>query len=115
MLPTQVAGMVFVGVDEAGLLIRRVDCDSCGMVERVELWDVRHKRGKVTRAVLVSAKPAYRDASYLNKSGKGRMTSEDRCEARWPPSNLVGSTSVELLKAARSAGKEGAAHGSDSS
>jgi hypothetical protein len=112
--PTQVTGMVFVGVDEAGLLIRRVDCDSCGMVERVELWDVRHHRGKVTRAVLVSAKPAYKDPAYLNKAGKGRMTPKQVRNAL-ATIELGGLDFRQLLKAARSAGKEEAAHGPDSS
>lgn len=78
-------GMTFNAVDQAtGLMVRRVGCVVCqypeghvlaGMprVVRVELWDVRHNRGVVTRCTLSKAYTAYRDPSYLGQKGKGRM------------------------------------------
>lgn len=70
--------MDFTDVDESGLLIRRVRCGCCNLADRVEKWDVRERRGVVTRCVLVSATIHYRTdldgRTYLAPSGQGRMT-----------------------------------------
>lgn len=67
------AGMRFGDVTALGLLVRRVLCGSCLVVERVEEWDVRHKGDRVTRTELVRATLDYLDPEYLAKPGTGRM------------------------------------------
>lgn len=80
--PTRQHGLRFNGVDpETGLMTRYVDCPSCELAYRVELWDVQHEGNKVTRCELVSAATKYR-TQYLNDGtvrryiappGHGRM------------------------------------------
>lgn len=74
---TQEAGMRFVGITPAGLLVRPRTCTRCGMAVRVEEWDVQHKGNKVTRCELVSAKTRYKPAEdgreYLAPKGMGRI------------------------------------------
>lgn len=72
-------GFRFVGVTPEGFLLRHLTCQQCGLVRRVERWDVRHKGDKVTRMEFVSAAMDYslRDhqgQGYLAKSGRGRMS-----------------------------------------
>lgn len=100
--PVRVTGMHFVGVTPLGLLVRRVLCDSCLMVERVEEWDVRHKRGKVTRAELVSARLDYLDPTYRADRGHGRMRPRQIRNAVASLA-LEGSSFRETLKSAHEA------------
>ena len=80
---TNRAGMSFSRVTPEGWYERRVPCESCRHVERdgspgpprvvrIELWDVQHHRGKITRCVLVSSRPEQLDASYAMPAGQGR-------------------------------------------
>jgi hypothetical protein len=66
-------GLKFSGVTADGLMERRLLCPDCARVERVELWDVRHRRGAITRCELVAARLDYLDSTYLNKQGTGRI------------------------------------------
>jgi hypothetical protein len=71
------AGIYFSGVDESGLFIRRVMCQTCGLAVRVEKWEGSRQRGR-TRFQRVEAQLQYqtgRDGeSYLAPRGRGRMT-----------------------------------------
>jgi hypothetical protein len=73
------AGLHFSGVNlTTGFHIRRVRCQSCNLVENVELWDLRHKGDTITRAERVSARPDYtlrgpNGERYLAPEGHGRM------------------------------------------
>src|SRR5689334_12111550 len=57
------AALTFSGITRHGLWVRRIPCHDCHApgapvkVERVELWDVRQYRGKITKAYLVVAYP----------------------------------------------------------
>lgn len=72
-------GMHFVDLDrETGFYVRRVRCRSCDLVDRVELWDVRHKGDNITRCEFVSARPDYSvrgpgGERYQVPAGTGRM------------------------------------------
>jgi len=83
-------GLQFSAITPEGWYVRRAPCEACrirldddepwpapatGMprVVRVELWDVKHHRDKITRCVLVDAKPEYLDRTYLGTRGQGRM------------------------------------------
>jgi hypothetical protein len=80
----------FSAITPEGWYVRRVPCEECrirneddppwpapatGMprVVRVEWWDVKHHRDKITRCTLVRAQPEYLDQSYLGTPGHGRM------------------------------------------
>lgn len=71
-------GPIFVGITKDGLWVRRRPCHDCHghdepvQVERVELWEVKHYKGKIKSMTLVVAYPNYLDQSYLNTGG-GRM------------------------------------------
>jgi hypothetical protein len=83
-------GLQFSAITPEGWYVRRLPCDACrirldddppwpapstGMprVVRVEWWDVKHHRDKITRCVLVRAAPEYLDKAYLGAPGFGRM------------------------------------------
>jgi hypothetical protein len=97
--PVRVTGMRFEGVTPDGLFIRRVSCDDCGMVVRVELWEVRQKRGVITRVELVSATLDY-TPGYLGKPGTGRMRPRQIRNAV-ASLELSGQNFREIMKAAR--------------
>lgn len=100
--PVDEDGMRFVRVTREGLLVRVVPCESCEKVNRVELWDVRHKGDKVTRAELVTASLGYKDPSYLSPPGTGRMRPQQIRNAI--ASMQLGGTSYRaVLKAAEAA------------
>jgi hypothetical protein len=82
--------MRFSAITPEGWYVRRTPCDACRIREpddepwpapatglprvvRVELWDVKHHRDKITRCTLVKAGPEYLDRAYLGASGQGRM------------------------------------------
>lgn len=72
-------GMHFTDIDrETGFYVRRERCRSCGLVDRVELWDVRHKGDRILKCEFVSAKPDYSPRGpegerYQAPAGNGRM------------------------------------------
>jgi hypothetical protein len=102
--PARKTGIRFVGVTPLGLFIRRVLCDSCLMVERVEEWDVRHVGDRVTRAEFVSAKLDYLDPTYLAERGHGRMKPKQVRNAV-ASVLLAGVSFRDTMKAAQSAAK----------
>lgn len=73
--------MRFEGETEEGFLVRRQVCPCCGLAVRVEHWDVRHHRGRVTRCELVMARTEYRTERlkdgtvrrYVAPAGRGRI------------------------------------------
>lgn len=72
--PTRLHGQRFDGVDpDTGLMIRYVNCPSCELAYRIELWDVQHRGNKVTRCELVFAKTRYR-TQYLDDGTIRRYT-----------------------------------------
>ena len=71
----------FTGINREGLHVRRIVCDDCVCVERVELWELLHKRGKIYRANLVAAHLDYLDPTYLGEPGQGRMKTKQVREA----------------------------------
>jgi len=71
--PANKASMKFTGVTPEGFMERRVVCDVCEKVGRIEEWDVQHRRGIITRCDLVRVRPDYFDRDYLGEKGRGRM------------------------------------------
>lgn len=71
------ADLRFVGVNTIGLLLRPLTCLRCEMATRVEEWDMRHYRGRVTRCELVDSKVRYKKGpngeSYHAPKGQGRV------------------------------------------
>lgn len=67
----------FVGVDNDGLLIRRLPCTQCGCAEREEHWEA-YKSGRQTRFRCIARTLNYRTGpdgeQYVAPSGRGRMT-----------------------------------------
>jgi hypothetical protein len=104
------AGLHFSGVDlTTGLHIRRVRCQSCNLVENVELWDIRHKGDTITRAERVSARPDYglrgpNGERYLAPEGHGRMLPKQVRNAV-ATGQLKGLSFKEIRKAALRGGK----------
>jgi hypothetical protein len=109
---THAAGLRFVGVTEDGLMIRRLRCECCGLVDRVELWDVRQHRGRITRCELVSARPEYRTEygtngtvrRYTARPGHGRILPK-RVRNALGTGQLAGQSYREVLKEARAGQK----------
>jgi len=70
--------LIFTGITRDGLWVREIPCHGCHApgekvkVVRIELWEVVHYRGKITRCKIVGSYPGYKDPSYLNHGG-GRM------------------------------------------
>lgn len=78
-------GPIFTGVTEDGLLIWRMRCGGCGLVQRIELWGPKTVRGK-TRWEPVATYVDYslRGANgerYLAPAGHGRMAPRQVREA----------------------------------
>jgi hypothetical protein len=77
------AGIVFTGVDDNGLFLRRLTCTCCGLAVKVEKWEAIPRseglgRGRRrTRFERVGANLEYRTGpegqSYLAPSGRGHM------------------------------------------
>jgi len=113
LYPSTRSGLRFVGVTDEGLLIRRAPCECCGLAIRVEFWDVRHHRGKVTRCELVTARVEYRSEytdggqlrSYVAPSGHGRVTPKLVRNALGTDA-LAGQSYRDLLKQAKQAERE---------
>lgn len=101
----------FIGVDaETGLHIRHVVGESCQLVGRFELWDIRHKGDRVTSTERVSAKPDYslrgpNGERYLLKPGHGRMQPKQVRNAV-ATGALKGVSFTALRKAAMRGGKK---------
>lgn len=98
--PMKTAGLVFTGVTDDGLLIRRLECMCCHLVDRVEYWETRGT-GKNRRYRPVAARPDYKTGPngerYLAKAGKGRMTAKMVRESI-ATSVLAGTTPTQLIK-----------------
>jgi len=101
------AGIHFSGVDETGLLIRRLTCTSCGLAVRVEKWEGARRRGR-TRFQRVASHLEYRTGRdgeiYLAPSGRGRMTTRQIGDSVASKA-LEGQSLTALRKAARVSGK----------
>jgi hypothetical protein len=78
------AGPPFTDITPEGFYVRELPCDRCRHVNadgtpglprivRREVWDVKHTRGRITSAQLVSAVPVVVDPDYLNPKGQGRI------------------------------------------
>lgn len=104
------AGIHFSGVDETGLLIRRLTCTSCGLAVRVEKWEGARRRGRTgrTRFQRVASHLEYRTGRdgeiYLAPSGRGRMTTRQIGDSVASKA-LEGQSLTALRKAARVSGK----------
>lgn len=104
MFPSiRMIGVDFEGVDDLGLLIRRVKCLCCKLAVRVERWEARG-RGANVRYRPVASSTQYVTGedgqTYLGPSGRGRMTPKMIQEAV-ATTELSGHTIGELRKAAR--------------
>ena len=81
---TNEVDVVFTGVTSDGLFIRKLKCKSCGLAQRIELWEgrrVRRGRRMVTQFGLVSSRPDYslrgpNGERYLAPAGWGRMSAK---------------------------------------
>jgi hypothetical protein len=97
------AGIHFSGVDDTGLLIRRLTCTSCGLAVRVEKWEGARRRGR-TRFQRIASHLEYqtgRDGeTYLAPSGRGRMTTRQIGDSVASKA-LEGQSLTALRKAAR--------------
>lgn len=71
------AGIHFSGVDDDGLLLRRLVCTCCQLAVRVEKWEGARRGGR-TRFQRVASGLEYRTGvdgqEYLAPSGRGHMT-----------------------------------------
>ena len=106
------AGIHFSGVDETGLLVRRVTCTSCGLAVRVEKWEGSRRRGR-TRFQRVASSLEYKTGrdgeTYLAPSGRGRMTPRQIGDSVASKA-LEGQSLTALRKAARVNSKVPAKH-----
>ncbi|WP_145984185.1 MULTISPECIES: hypothetical protein [unclassified Pseudonocardia] len=72
------AGIHFTGVDDDGLLLRRLTCTCCTLAVRVEKWEGVRRRGQRTRFQRVASNLEYRTGAegqtYLAPTGRGHMT-----------------------------------------
>lgn len=71
------SGVVFTGVDDDGMLIRRLPCTRCACVERLEHW-MPYRQGRQTRYRCEHKTLVYKEGPngerYVAPSGHGRMT-----------------------------------------
>jgi hypothetical protein len=112
-------GISFSAITPEGWYVRRVPCEACrirteddepwpapatGMprVVRVELWDVKHHRDKITRCSLVKAQPEYLDQAYLGAPGHGRMKPR-QIRASSATAELAGQSVTTLRKVIKEA------------
>jgi hypothetical protein len=115
-------GLNFSTITPEGWYVRRVPCEACrirepddapwpapatGMprVVRVELWDVKHHRDKITRCTLVKAQPEYLDQAYLGKPGFGRMRPR-QIRGASATAELAGQSVTQLRRAIKEAERE---------
>jgi hypothetical protein len=115
-------GLQFSAITPEGWYVRRVPCDACrirldddppwpapgtGMprVVRVELWDVKHHRDKITRCTLVKANPEYLDQAYLGKPGQGRMRPR-QIRGASATAELAGQSVTQLRRVIKDAERE---------
>ena len=98
------AGMVFNDVTDDGLLIRTLKCKCCGLVQRLEYWEVVG-RGKSTRYVFVTARPDYSlvgadGERYTAPPGGGRIKPR-QIRNSLATAALAGQTVTAVRKAAK--------------
>lgn len=106
------AGIHFIGVDDDGLLIRRLTCTCCQLAVRVEKWEGTRRRGQRTRFHRVGQHLEYRTGAegqtYLAPSGRGHMTPRQIGDSVASKA-LAGQSLAALRKAAARAGEDTAA------
>ena len=72
------AGINFTGVDDDGLLLRRLTCTCCQLAVKVEKWEGFRGAGRRTRFRRVASNLEYRTGpdgqTYLAPAGRGHMT-----------------------------------------
>ncbi|WP_226360755.1 hypothetical protein [Pseudonocardia sp. ICBG1142] len=100
------AGIHFTGVDETGLLLRRLRCGCCRLAVKVEKWEGAQVGGR-TRFRRVASSLEYRVGAdgeqYLAPSGAGFMTPRQVGDAIASKA-LSGATLAALQRAAAEAG-----------
>jgi hypothetical protein len=105
------AGIHFTGVDDDGLLLRRLICTCCSLAVRVEKWEGARRRGQRTRFHRVASHLEYRTGSegqtYLAPSGRGHMTPRQIGDSVASKA-LAGQTIASLRKSAARAAAESA-------
>ncbi|WP_222131317.1 hypothetical protein [Pseudonocardia sp. C8] len=103
------AGIHFTGVDDDGLLIRRLTCTCCQLAVKVEKWEGVRGRGRRTRFQRVASHLEYRTGpdgqAYLAPSGRGHMTPRQIGDSVASKA-LAGQSLTALRKAAIRASKE---------
>ena len=102
------AGIHFTGVDDDGLLIRRLTCTCCELAVKVEKWEGFRGAGRRTRFRRVVSTLEYRTGpdgqTYLAPSGRGHMTPRQIGDSVASKA-LAGNTLTALRKAAARAHK----------
>ncbi|MDN5913620.1 MAG: hypothetical protein L0I76_00635 [Pseudonocardia sp.] len=101
------AGIHFTGVDDDGLLIRRLTCTCCELAVKVEKWEGARRPGRSTRFQRVASQLEYRTGpdgeTYLAPSGRGHMTPRQIGDSVASKA-LAGQSVAALRKAAARAG-----------
>jgi hypothetical protein len=107
---TREVGITFTGLDDDGLLLRRLTCTCCGLAVKVERWEGR-RRGRQNRFERVGSRLEYRTGregqTYLAPSGRGHMTPRQIGDSIASKA-LAGQSLAALRKAARRSGNTGA-------
>lgn len=97
------AGIHFTGVDDDGLLIRRLTCTCCELAVKVEKWEGYRGPGRRTRFRRVNSNLEYRTGpdgqTYLAPTGRGHMTPRQIGDSVASKA-LAGNTLTALRKAA---------------
>lgn len=103
------AGIHFTGVDDDGLLLRRLTCTCCELAVKVEKWEGYRGAGRRTRFRRVASHLEYRTGAdgqtYLAPSGRGHMTPRQIGDSVASKA-LAGQTLTAVRKAATRASKD---------
>ena len=101
-------GIHFTGVDDDGLLLRRLTCTCCELAVKVERWEGFRGAGRRTRFRRVASHLEYRTGpdgqTYLAPSGRGHMTPRQIGDSVASKA-LSGQTPTALRRAATRASK----------
>lgn len=102
------AGIHFTGVDDDGLLLRRLTCTCCELAVKVERWEGFRGSGRRTRFRRVTSHLEYHTGpegqTYLAPTGRGHMTPRQIGDSVASKA-LAGNTLTALRKAATRASK----------
>lgn len=102
------AGIHFTGVDDDGLLLRRLTCTCCELAVKVEKWEGFRGAGRRTRFRRVASNLEYRTGpdgqTYLAPTGRGHMTPRQIGDSVASKA-LAGNTLTALRKEATRAAK----------